>query len=119
MMLNVTRVSGVTWTGSNGYANFSTEPTNRPQTLLFLSYLQLIMAILVVRPRFERALWRVDQEGGLQMFSNNFGGSTEIVMGFAKITALRNRGWGDLPSAHGTTDQGHITSAAHARYRHG
>ena len=95
MMLDVTRVSGVTWTGSNGYAKFSTVPTSRTLPLLFLLYLQLIMSFLVIGPRFERALRRVDQEGGMQVFSNNFGGSTEIVMGFAKITVLRNRRSGE------------------------
>ena len=66
-----------------------------PQPLLFLFYLQLIMSLLVIGPRFERAQRRVDQVGGMQMFSNNFGGSTEIVMGFAKITVLRNRRSGE------------------------
>jgi hypothetical protein len=92
MMLNVTRVSGVTRTGSNGYAKFSTVPTNRTPAVIIL---QLIMSLLVIGPRFERAQRRVDQVGGMQMFSNNFGGSTEIVMGFAKITVLRNRRSGE------------------------
>jgi hypothetical protein len=95
MMLNVTRVSGVTLTGSNGYAKFSTVPTSQLRPSLFLLYLQLIMNFLAIGPRFERALRRVDQEGGMQMFSNNSGGSTEIVMQFAKITVLRNRRSGE------------------------
>ena len=38
-MLNVTRVSGVTRTGSNGYAKFSTVPTNRtPAVIIFILF---------------------------------------------------------------------------------